>query len=366
MSAVDQQMMRRALDLARRGLWSTDPNPRVGCVIARGDVIVGEGWHEVAGQAHAEVMALRAAGEQARGATAYVTLEPCAHTGRTPPCTQGLIAAGVSRVVFAARDPDPRVNGAGAGQLRAAGIATESGLLANEARSLNPGFFKRNESGMPWVRVKLGASMDGRTALANGESRWITGKQARHDAQNFRARSSAVLTGIGTILADDPALNVRLDGAERQPLRVILDSTLRAPKNARVFHRDGPSCIFTAVADSSRYRDYETLGAQVVRVDQAASGGLDLHQVLAQLAARHCNEIWVEAGAHLAGSFVHAGLVDELIVYVAPALLGADARPLVQLPLIERLQDRVQLRFVETVGIGDDLRITAVPAPREI
>ena len=369
----DSRHMRRALELALRGLYSTDPNPRVGCVLVRDGRIVGEGWHERAGEPHAEVNALRAAGEAARGATAYVTLEPCAHTGRTPPCTQALIGAHVSRVVYADGDPNPLVNGAGATALRAAGIATEGGVLAQEARALNPGYYKRMQTGLPWVRVKLGASLDGRTALANGHSRWVTGPAARQDAQRFRARSSVVLSGSGTVLADDPALNVRIDGASRQPLRVLLDSQLRVPPTARMFDREGPALVFTASSDdgspsvggndtAARRAELERCGVQVETVERAAGGGLALEAVLRRLAGRAANEIWVEAGARLAGALLRARLVDELIVYLAPCLLGPAARALVELPEITQLEQRMRLQFTECTPIGPDLRLIAVPA----
>jgi diaminohydroxyphosphoribosylaminopyrimidine deaminase/5-amino-6-(5-phosphoribosylamino)uracil reductase len=362
-SERDARYMRRALELALRGLNTTDPNPRVGCVLVRDDRIIAEGWHERAGEAHAEVAALRAAGGAAAGATVYVTLEPCAHTGRTPPCVQALIGARVARVVYASADPNPQVNGAGAAALRAAGIATTAEVLAQEARALNPGFFKRMQSGLPWVRVKLGASLDGRTALANGASRWVTGPAARQDAQRFRARSSVVLSASGTVLADDPALNVRLEGASRQPLRVLLDTQLRVPPQARMFDREGPALVFTASRDSAAHAELARHGVQVQRVARAAHGGLDLEMVLRELAAREANEIWVEAGARLAGALLAARLVDELIVYLAPSLLGPAARPLVELPQIERLDERLQLQFTECQPIGPDLRLTAVPLP---
>jgi diaminohydroxyphosphoribosylaminopyrimidine deaminase / 5-amino-6-(5-phosphoribosylamino)uracil reductase len=353
--------MRRALELAERGLYTTDPNPRVGCVLVRDGRVLGEGWHERAGEAHAEVNALRAAGEAAQGATAYVTLEPCAHTGRTPPCVQALIGARVARVVYACGDPNPLVNGAGVAALRAAGIDTVGEVLAAEARALNPGFFKRMRTGMPWVRVKLGASLDARTALANGASRWVTGPAARQDAQRFRARSSVVLSGSGTVLADDPALNVRIDGATRQPLRVVLDSELRVPPQARMFDREGPALVFTASTDAARRAELERRGVQVETVARAAGGGLDLEALLRRLAELAANEIWVEAGARLAGALLHARLVDEFIVYLAPSLLGPTARPLVELPEINELGQRMRLEFTECKPIGPDLRLTAVP-----
>jgi len=361
----DRSCMRRALELAARGLYTTDPNPRVGCVIAAGGRVVGEGWHERAGEAHAEVRALAAAGVAARGGTAYVTLEPCSHHGRTPPCSAALIEAGLARVVYALEDPNPRVSGGGAAALRAAGIAVEGGLLGGEAEALNPGFLKRMRSGTPYVRVKLGASLDGRTALASGESRWITGDAARKDAQTFRARSSAVLTGIDTVLADDPALNARLPVETRQPLRVVLDSRLRLPPGARLVEREGAPLVFTspaAFASSPARAVLESRGIRVEAVAEGAPGRLSLPDVLHRLAALECNEVWVEAGATLAGAFLDAGLADELIVYVAPCLLGPDARPLVSLPPPASLAARLALRFTECVRVGDDLRLRARPA----
>jgi diaminohydroxyphosphoribosylaminopyrimidine deaminase / 5-amino-6-(5-phosphoribosylamino)uracil reductase len=360
-SEHDARYMRRALELAARGLYTTDPNPRVGCVLVRDGRVLGEGWHERAGEAHAEVNALRAAADAAQGATAYVTLEPCAHTGRTPPCTQALIGARVGRVVYATGDPNPLVNGAGVAALRAAGIDTVGDVLAAEARALNPGFFKRMRSGLPWVRVKLGASLDGRTALANGASRWVTGAAARQDAQRFRARSSVVLSGSGTVLADDPALNVRIEGASRQPLRAVLDSELRVPPQARMFDREGPALVFTASTDAARRAELERRGVRVETVARAPQGGLALEPVLRRLAEQAANEIWVEAGARLAGALLYARLVDELIVYLAPSLLGPTARALVELPEITQLEQRMRLQFTECKPIGPDLRLTAVP-----
>ena len=372
--------MQRALELAARGWFTADPNPRVGCVLVRDGRVVGEGWHERAGEAHAEARALQAAGDAAADATAYVTLEPCAAQGRMPPCTDALRAAGVARVVYAVADPNPAKRG-GARQLAAAGIAVEGGLLAAEARALNAGFFKRHEQGLPLVRVKLGVSLDGRSALANGASRWITGDPARKDAQQFRARSSVVLTGIGTILGDDPAMNVRIPGADRQPLRVVLDSQLRSPPRARIFNREGPSLVFATAADPARRAALEAAGARVeilsagAGTDAGTAAGtgtgadgvarVPLRPMLQRLAALQANEVWVEAGPTLAGALLTEGLVDELIVYVAPCLLGPDARALAQLPPLRSLEQRLALRFTDVRTIGDDLRITAAVLPKE-
>lgn len=358
----DELHMRHALGLAALSLNTTDPNPRVGCVLVRDGRVVGEGWHERAGGPHAEVCALESAGELAQGATAYVTLEPCAAQGRTPPCTTALVDAGVARVVYAVADPNPKMGG-GAEHLRAAGLEVEGGLLAAEARELNVGFFSRHERGLPWVRLKLGASLDGRTALANGASRWITGSRARADVQLYRARSSVVLTGAGTVVADDPELNVRLEGATRQPLRVVLDSGLRVPPGARVFAAGGSAAVFTASADAERRAALERQGVSV-EVLPAAGGGVDLAAVLARLAAWPANEVWVEAGPRLAGALLAANLIDELIVYVAPCLLGPQAQPLAQLPLLTSLEERLPLRFHSVERLGEDLRIVARRAAR--
>jgi diaminohydroxyphosphoribosylaminopyrimidine deaminase / 5-amino-6-(5-phosphoribosylamino)uracil reductase len=298
-----------------------------------------------------------AARTSACGATLYVSLEPCASQGRTPPCTTALLAAGVARVVYASADPNPRMSG-GADQLRAAGLEVAGGLLTAEARALNVGFFSRHERGLPWVRVKLAASLDGRTALAGGASRWITGEPARADVQRFRARSSVVLTGAGTVLADDPALNVRIVGASWQPLRAVLDSELRVPPTARVYAGAGPAVVFTASTDSGRRGALEQCGVRVESVP-AVAGGLDLAAVLARLAVLEANEVWVEAGPRLAGALLDARLADELVIYLAPCLLGPQALPLAQLPALTSLDARLALRFESVERSGDDLRIIA-------
>lgn len=357
-TGADRQAMARAFELARRGQYTTDPNPRVGCVLMKDGGVVAEGWHQRAGGPHAEVHALSAAGDAARGATAYVTLEPCNHFGRTPPCSIALIEAGIARVVYALDDPNPEVAGQGAARLREHGIAVESGLMAAEAEVLNPGYLRRRRTGLPYVRVKVAASLDGRTALASGESRWITSREARQDGQRGRAMSSVVLTGVGTILADDPALNVRIEESDRQPLRVVLDSRLRTPSDSRVLQRDGQVLIIGTVDHAEQRRSLERQGAEVIIVP-SRDGRPDLDAVLRLLAQRGANEIWVEAGATLAGSFVRERRFDELVVYVAPCLLG-DARPLLQLPALTSLDDRIALRFADFRSVGDDLRITAV------
>lgn len=359
--------MARALVLAGRGLYSTDPNPRVGCVLAQGGEVVGEGWHGRAGEPHAEVWALRAAGDRARGATAYVTLEPCCHHGRTPPCTDALIAAGVRRVVAAMIDPNPLMGGKGMAALAAAGIAVESGFMTEAATSLNPGFVSRMQRGRPWLRLKMAMSLDGRTALANGASRWITGEAARHDVQRWRARSAAILTGIDTVLADDPALNVRLApdewaehgcGGMRQPLRVILDTRLRLPVDARVLAAPGAVQVFTAAEEAEKAAALRTAGATVT-VSPAGRGGVDLGVVLSTLGAQGINEAWVEAGPRLGGALLEQGWVDELVIYLAPKLLGDAARGLFRLPQWSSLAECVDLRIDELRAVGDDWRIMA-------
>ncbi len=362
-SPDDYRHMARALILARRGLYSTQPNPRVGCVLVRDGRIMGEGWHERAGESHAEVIALDAAGARARGATAYVTLEPCCHHGRTPPCTDALLSAGVARMVAAMRDPNPQVAGRGLDILRAAGVVVECGLLEAEARALNPGFIQRMTQSRPWVRVKLAMSLDGRTALASGESQWLTSEAARADVQRLRARSSAILTGIGTLLADDPSLNVRLPEAVGQPLRVILDTDLRTPPTARTLHLPGSVAIFTTVADPAAWAPLQAAGGEIV-VAPRADRGLDLRAVMVELARRECNEIHVECGPTLAGALLQAELVDELVIYLAPVLLGDRAQGLFQLPELLQMPERWELEILETRAVGGDWRLTLRVKPR--
>jgi diaminohydroxyphosphoribosylaminopyrimidine deaminase/5-amino-6-(5-phosphoribosylamino)uracil reductase len=442
-SDFDGRAMARALELAERGAQTTHPNPRVGCVIARGEQIIAEGWHERAGGPHAEAAALQAlrallaansraasaapqsgsassggaasatsavafasAGAQALNladCTAYVNLEPCSHHGRTPPCADALIAARIGRVVYAIDDPNPQVAGQGAAKLRAAGVKVEAGLMAAEAEEMNAGFLVWKRTGRPFVRIKMGTSLDGRIALANGQSRWITSEAARADVQRWRARSSAVLTGIGTVLADDPRLNVRLPGAQRQPLRVILDSELRTPATAQILDASAPTMIFTGAAAAEAA--LVAKGARIERAgeppraeasaalraalgrhsaqgptapgqhsaerltapgrhsaerrtsESSASSGMNLHAVLRRLGELDINEVLVEAGPTLSGAFVQAGLADELLLYMAPKLLGPQARPLFNLPLLEDLQHARRFRIIEQLLIGDDLRI---------
>lgn len=357
-SATDHAMMARALRLAERGAWTTKPNPMVGCVIAAGECILGEGWHQRAGEPHAEVLALQAAADSARGATAYVTLEPCAHTGRTPPCVDALIAAGVGRVVAAMRDPFPQVDGRGFERLQAAGIACESGLMAAAARELNRGFLSRIERGRPWVRVKLGVSLDGRTALASGESKWITSDAARADVMRWRARSGALLTGSGTVLADDPNLTVRLadDAPFVPPLRVVLDPGLATIARGRIRAGDAPT-LYVHAPDVKPPRDFT---AQRIHVP-VRSGMLDLPAVLAELARREINELQVETGATLSGALLRAGLVDEVLLYVAPVLLGVDARPMFEGLRVDDMGDRLGLQVVDERRVGPDRRLLLRP-----
>ncbi|WP_374606377.1 bifunctional diaminohydroxyphosphoribosylaminopyrimidine deaminase/5-amino-6-(5-phosphoribosylamino)uracil reductase RibD [Thermomonas sp.] len=359
-SAIDHRMMARALRLAERAAFTTRPNPMVGCVIAHGEDVVGEGWHQRKGGPHAEVFALQAAGERARGATAYVTLEPCAHTGSTGPCADALIAAGVARVVGAMRDPFPQVDGAGFEKLRAAGIVVESGLMEAQARELNRGFLSRIERGRPWLRVKLASSLDGRTAMASGDSKWISGEAARRDVQQWRARSGALLTGAGTVLADDPQLTVRLDDGSDflPPLRVVLDPGLATVARGRVREGDAPT-LYLHAPEAKPPRGLQA-DHVAVPVDK---GRFDLDAVLRLLATRGINEVQVEAGATLAGAFLAAGLVDELLLYIAPVLLGERARPLFDGLHIDAMAERLRLRTVDSRSIGSDLRLLLRPEP---
>ena len=359
-SATDHAMMARALRLAERGAYTTRPNPMVGCVIAQGEEIVGTGWHEKKGGPHAEVIALQAAGEHARGATAYVTLEPCAHMGSTGPCADALIAAGVTRVVGAMRDPFPQVDGAGFERLRAAGITVEIGLMEAQARALNRGFLSRIERGRPWLRVKLATSLDGRSALASGDSKWISGEPARRDVQKWRARAGALLTGAGTVLIDDPQLTVRL-GDETPfvpPVRVVLDPGLATVARGHIREGGAPT-LYVHAPDARMPRGVE---ADHVAVP-VHEGKFDLQAVLAMLAERGINEVQVEAGATLAGAFLSAGLVDELLLYVAPVMLGERARPLFDGLQIDAMAERLTLRIVETRRIGTDVRVLLQPEP---
>jgi len=352
----DRELMRRALELAQRGLFTATPNPRVGCVVAREGRILGEGWHERTGEAHAELRALADVahrGETARGAAVYVTLEPCNHHGRTPPCTDALLAAGVGRVVAAMADPYPPAAG-GAARFAAAGVAFDTGLLEGEARELNIGWIKRQRDGRPWVRVKLAASLDGRTALESGESQWITAAPARADGHRWRARSCAVLTGIGTVLQDDPQLTVRAVETTRQPLKVVVDRHGEVPAGARLL-AGGTVVIFSAEPPRVRWpANVESI------VLPGSDGRVDLPAMLSRLAEREINELHVEAGAKLNGALLAAGLVDELLIYVAPCVLGDPARGMFELPApLARLADRVPLAISSVERVGEDWRILA-------
>ena len=357
----DTRFMALAIRLARHGMDRTSPNPRVGCVLVHSGALLAEGWHARAGEPHAEALALAVAGERARGATAYVTLEPCSHHGRTGPCADALIAAGISRVVVATEDPNPRVSGQGLARLRAAGIEVLVGVLASEARALNPGFFSRMTRGRPWLCCKLATSLDGRTAMASGESQWITGEAARQDIQRLRARSCAVLTGVGTVLADDPRLDVRLGDAAiaRQPLRVVLDSQLRTPPDARLTASPGHALVVHADAHPGREQALVGAGCELLRLPDG-QGRVALPALLEALAARECNEVLLEAGATLCGAFAAAGLIDEYRIYMAPVLLGSRARPLLELPF-EHMAERLQLTVTAVEAVGEDWRITAIP-----
>jgi diaminohydroxyphosphoribosylaminopyrimidine deaminase / 5-amino-6-(5-phosphoribosylamino)uracil reductase len=359
----DSHFMSRALELARRGLYTTDPNPRVGCVLVLDGEIVGEGWHQRAGQAHAEVNAIRAAGERATGATVYVSLEPCRHQGRTGPCTGALVTAGVRRVVAAMTDP--RTAGQGFEALRDAGIEVACGLLEDQARALNPGFVMRHTRGRPYVRIKMAASLDGRTAMADGESKWITGAAARRDVQRLRARSSAILTGIGTLLADDPALTVRAaelgeNVAIRQPLRVVLDRRLRTPVDAALLRQSGTTLIATRSDERGARQKLTDAGAEILCLSDSGERS-ELATLMAALAGRGINEVLVEAGATLAGSLLGEELVDEIVLYTAPVLLGDTARGLFHLPHIRTLAQRLALEVIDVHAVGSDWRITALP-----
>ena len=363
----DQVFMARALQLAAQGLCTTTPNPRVGCVIVRDGVIVGEGWHQQAGGPHAEVHALRMAGEQARGATAYVTLEPCSHHGRTPPCAEGLIAAGVTRVVGAVRDANPAVAGRGYQMLRDAGIDVTEACLSDQAWQLNEGFMLRMTRSRPLVRMKLAMSLDGRTAMASGESQWITGAAARRDVQQLRARSCAIITGANSVMLDNPSMNVRFEEAaleipehlRRQPLRVLIDGRERIGSDVNLLSCPGDIIIAGRHARINRLQRPESLGALNYWHGEK-DGHTDLAGLLAHLAAQGCNEVLVETGANLAGAFVAAGLVDELVVYCAPTLLGSDARPLLSLGL-HSMNQQLRWQWQDVRMVGNDLRLTLRP-----
>ncbi len=364
-NSQDYVYMARAIQLAKRGHYTTHPNPRVGCVIVHDGEIVGEGFHVRAGEGHAEVNALAQAGDKVKGADVYVTLEPCSHHGHTPPCSQALIDAGVKRVVSAMEDPNPQVAGNGTKMLNDAGIETETGVMQAEAEALNPGYLKRMRTGKPFVRTKIAMSLDGRTAMASGESKWITSVDARLDVQRLRASSDAILTGIDTVLADDPSLNVRLDDLPEdvpsdvpQPLRVIMDSHLRMSDNAKMLSLDGKTMVFTTSGDKKLAEKLESKGAGVVKV-QKDNGHVDLAVVLEQLAQQEINEVLIEAGSILNGALLQAGLIDELIIYVAPKLMGDNAKGLFHLPALEKMSQAIDLNITDIRSVGKDFRITA-------
>jgi len=362
--SIDHSFMARAIQLAAKGLYTTQPNPRVGCVIVLNNKIVGEGFHQQAGGPHAEVHALNQAGAKAKNATAYVSLEPCSHQGKTPPCANALIDAGVSRVVCAMQDPNPLVAGQGIKKLQDAGISADCGVMETEAEALNPGFIKRMKTGLPFVRVKLAMSLDGRTAMSSGESKWITGDAARTDVQRLRARSSVILTGSGTVLADDPSMNVRISASDlgssvepHQPLRAIIDGELKISNESNIFKRQGECVVFTA-ADESQAKSITA--AQVVSLP-ATTGKVDLVKMLKYLAEQQVNEVHLEAGSKLCGAFLGLQLVDEIVIYMAPHIMGDSAKGLFHLPEIETMSQRINLDIKEIRQIGKDWRITVLP-----
>jgi diaminohydroxyphosphoribosylaminopyrimidine deaminase/5-amino-6-(5-phosphoribosylamino)uracil reductase len=367
-TATDFDFMARVFRLAERGLYTTMPNPRVGCLLVKDGQMIAEGWHERTGEAHAEVNALRAAGENARGATAYVSLEPCSHQGRTGPCSQALVDAGISRVVYAMEDPNPLVSGRGIELLRNAGIQVDGPVLEDDARALNPGFIRRMERKLPFVRCKMAMSIDGRTAMASGESKWITGPKARADVQRLRARSCAIISGVGSILQDNASLTVRVDelglpnagaAAAKQPLRVILDSQLRTPRNALMFKQSTPILlVHNGQVDEAQLKDWPEF-VELIALP-AKDGRIDLQALVRELANRQCNEVLVEAGANLAGSFLRRGLLDEIVIYMAPKMLGSNALPLFNLPL-DTMSAALSLKIKDVRAVGRDWRITAVP-----
>ncbi len=355
--------MARAIMLAKKGLYTTDPNPRVGCVLVKDGEIVGEGWHERAGQAHAEVNAIKMAAVRARGATAYITLEPCSHHGKTPPCCEALVSHGIAEVFSAMEDPNPLVAGRGHAWLRAQGLKVTTGILQKDAEKLNPGFIKRMKKGKPWVRIKLAASIDGRTAMASGESTWITGEVARRDVQFLRARSSCILTGRGTVEHDDPSLNVRLrsdelgiSGKVRQPVRAILDSRLIIPSTVKIYQLEGEVITYTC----SDKLIINNMISEVINVnyDDSSEKKINLSNLLDDLAKREINEVHVEAGAVLCGALLSQKLVDEIVLYTAPNILGDSGKPMFYLPLIQQMKDRISLVITDVTQMGQDIRLT--------
>jgi len=355
----DAFYMAQAISLAKKGRYTTDPNPRVGCVLVRDDAVIGQGWHVKAGQGHAEVEALKNLPD-AKGATAYVTLEPCSHQGRTPPCCDALIKAGVSRVVAAMQDPNPKVSGSGLEKLKEAGIEVVCGVLQEDALALNRGFIKRMTNNRPFVRSKLAMSLDGRTAMASGESKWITSNEARADVHRLRAESSAILTGINTVLADDPALDARIDEDVLQPVRVVLDTHLNMPVIAQMAKLPGRSLILTCAQDQQKQGALQQAGFEVYQLPDK-NGRLDLHAVMDFLGQQQINELLVEAGSVLNGALLAEGLVDEYVIYMAPCILGDQGRGLFNLPGLQRMADKKQLKLRDARQVGQDLKLTYTP-----
>jgi diaminohydroxyphosphoribosylaminopyrimidine deaminase/5-amino-6-(5-phosphoribosylamino)uracil reductase len=353
----DEKFMARALRLAIKGVCTTHPNPVVGSVIVADGVVVGEGWHEIAGEDHAETAALKQAGKRASGATMYVTLEPCSHQGKTPPCVNAIIKAGISRVVIATEDPNPLVNRTGISELQRAGLDVAVGIGQLEAKKINRGFLKRITRGIPWVTMKIATSLDGKTAMANGDSQWITGGAARQDAQKLRAQVSGIVTGIGTVLRDDPNMNVRLEGTQRQPLRIVVDTNLSTPPDAKILSRDGKVLIITASADDSDRERFDENAVEIID-SPIREGRIDLQEMMKELGHRGMNTVLLEAGARLSGSMLEQDLVDELVVYMSPDLLGGDARDMFRIPGLEQISDRVVLEYSDVIMVGRDLRLT--------
>jgi len=363
-SAADHAFMSRALMLAIKGIYTTAPNPNVGCVLVKDGEVVGEGWHKKAGEAHAEINALKQAGDKAEGATAYVTLEPCCHQGKTPPCTNALIKAKVKRVVAAMIDPHSKVAGEGLKQLETAGIFVEHGLLEEQAKEINSGFIKRMQKRLPYVRCKLAMSLDGRTAMASGESKWITSAAAREDVQRLRAKSSAILTGVGTILADDPSMTVRLEGIDsHQPIRVVVDTNLSMPVDAKMLKEQGQTVLMTCSSDEHIAQVLKNAGADIHMMPYCNTS-VDLKSVMQQLSDMQINDVLLESGATLSGAMLQAGLIDELIIYMAPVLMGNHARGLFALPGLEKMQDKIELKITDQRVVGKDIRITAKILPK--
>lgn len=362
----NREYMQRAIRLASRGRYTTDPNPCVGCVIVKADKVVGEGWHRIAGEAHAEINALAQAGSEAQGATVYLSLEPCSHTGKTPPCADALIEAGVKKVFVAMLDPNPLVAGEGIRRLQDAGIEVEQGLLETQARELNPGFIKRMEHGRPFVRVKLAMSIDGRTAMSSGESQWISCEASRKDVQRLRAESSAVMTGVATVIADDPSMNVRLSAQQlavdtvRQPKRIVVDSQFRMPVDAKISAVGGPCAVYTTVAvDDTEQYPFD------IRTIASIDNQVDLKALMQDLAADEINLLHVEAGSILCGALLKDGLVDEIILYMAPHIMGDEAKPLFTIPGLVQMRERIALTIKDVRSVGDDLRLTLSPVSQE-